>query len=694
MKNTFVKVLSMMMALMMVVGILTVVPATAAGCNHTKGELVEEKSKEPTCIAWGYSTYICGLCGEEWETDAVAPTAANHSYVDQKEVPADCFTNYISAGKKCEYCGKVLEGCKEVAGTRLDHQFVGEITPATCTTNKKLVYTCKICNKDAETIKDKGLYIGYTEGDSASKTAWLTKYNAEWKFVEYAGTALNANHADLEWTMVVSPSCTPGKAEGFCKKCNQVIRETVIPAIHSTPYEVNPHNHSCAEYPAGVYKCSVCQAVLTPNAQKNPNYGKHTATTPVLSLDVPVNPYNLPTKPVTGGKFSMEELRYYGYDVNQILGKKPTCTTEGYQLVQCACGAIFNETIEKANHNYGGAGYTYVNPTNCTEAYYKTRTCITPNCGYKDTVILAAAANAGHNMVVVPSNTPGVAPENKSQDATCTQIGYTYRKCTNVDCMGNACGAFVKDTYVDPNGHAWGNPYWVSGSCDASPVYNKKCSVCNTPEVVPASQLTAAQKAHAWGAEVTVAPTCQEPEYKYVPCTVCGAWKDNPTKTHNYTQGSQKNPANHVYASAAELKAFVEAYDNDKTHTSDDALGIIGFNGSKKSSCTVAGELNIKCKYCSMDTADSRKTVAAPKADHDYVLASKANYNNSGAFTGLTTTAIPVKCNQTGYNADGEFCVECGNQKKAPTTIGFNAAAATLDQMEAYHNGTITWHHV
>ncbi len=696
MKNTFVKVLSLLMALMMAVGAFSMVTVTAAGCDHTKGELVEEKSKAPTCVAWGYSTYICGICGEEWETDAVAPSPANHNYVEKKEVYADCFTNYISAGKSCEYCGKVLEGCVEAAGTRLDHQFVGTIIDATCTEPAKLVYTCKLCSYDAETIKVKGWYMGGAD--------WLDKYETNWKANNNYSPALNANHANLEWTMVVSPSCTPGKAEGFCKSCNQVVRETEIPAIHggeANKYEVNPYNHACAEYPSGVWACKTCHTILTPNAQKNEHAGEHKVTTSIWEFNgytaqTTISATDLPSKP-NGGAFTIAELKRYGYEVGQTLVTPATCTATGSQLVQCECGAIFTETIKKANHNYGGAAYTYVVPKNCTEAYYKTRTCITANCGYKDVVILAAAANASHNMVVVPSNA-NVPDDQKSKDPSCTEISFVFRKCSNVDCMGNACGVTAKDTYADPKGHTFGAPYFVSGSCDANPVYYKKCSVCNTEVPASASELTAAQKAHVWGAEVTVDPTCQEAEYKYVPCTVCGAWKDNPTKTHNYTQGSQKNPAVHVYASAAELKAFVEAYDNDKNHTSDASLGIIGFNGSNTSSCTVAGQLNIKCKYCSMDIADSRKTVAAPKADHDKTTGSRVIYNSNGTFNRVDANPVAPKCNQIGYKANGEYCADCGYMMKAPEVDVFNLVGAvnkdSSTAMQAYHSGTITWFHV
>ena len=679
MKNTFVKVLSMMMALMMVVGALGVITVTAAECNHTKGELVPEKSKAPTCNAWGYSTYICGLCGEEWETDVTAPSEANHKFVDVPETPASCLSDYISAGKKCEYCGKVSEGCKPTANTRFDHQFVGTITEATCLTNKTLVYTCKFCAKTADEIKNKGLYVGGAE--------WVAEYTEKWQKVEYAGTATNPSHADLEWTMVVSPSCTPGKAEGFCADCKTVVRETSIPAIHGEPVELNPENHACAEYPSGVFACKDCGTILTSNAQKNPNAGQHNNTTPIFSsFTQTVSATDLPVKP-EGGKFTIAELQSFGYNVGDTLGKDATCTATGVQLVQCECGAIFNKTINKKNHSY--SAYTYVAPTDCTKAYVKTRTCSV--CTYVDTVVLVAAANAAHNMVVVPSNA-NVPADQKSQDATCTGIGYTFKKCSNVDCMGAACGATAKDTYVDELGHAYGTPVFVPAAgitcTSAGNNYKKTCSRCNGSEMVAKP---ATVTGCTWGAEVTVAATCNEREYKYIPCTICGAWKDNPSKTHNYTTGSQLNPNNHVYATDAELKAFVEAYDADNTHTSDAALGILGFNGTQKSSCTVAGAINLKCKYCSMSTADTTKTVAAPKADHDYISGSRAIYNN-GAFVSVDTNAVAVKCNQVGYAADGKFCEECGAMQagKAPTATYFDA---NKQADVTKHAGTVTLVH-
>ena len=721
MKNTFVKVLSIVMALMMVVGTFSTLAVFAEDkCEHTKGVLVEKH--DPTCAEVGYSVWKCDLCGENWqpEDEVKLPSADLHKYEDVDAVEANCLTNAFSAGKKCVNpgCGDVLEGCVEAVGTRVEHQFVATITEADCLNPGKVVRTCKICNLTAEKIKDDGKYMG--------GQAWLDKYEAEWK-EEIKTPALNPDHANLTWTVVEAPKqvegdCLAGKAEGFCEVCKTVIRTAEIPAIH-TEYTLNPENHDCGEYDSTVKACENCHKILTPNADehKMENAGKHENTTPIFATpngdydyETTVDGLSLPEKP-EGGKFTLVELKGYGYEVGDTLATEATCDKPGSALVQCECGAIFTKVLE-ADHDYTGVAYEYNEPKECTQAYTKTREC--NNCDYVDIVVLVEAAETECNLVVVPHDAEVAQGEKKSKLPGCTTNGYTYSKCENKTCMGDACTADLTNAYVDAVGHNWSAPVLVSGICNGG-VYRKFCTTENCDGGENKAECAVEGCTHgdvatctmsgdvvaqpetitdcAWGAKVTVAATCHAVAYSYIPCTVC----DN-EKERADVEGSVVNPDNHVYATDAQLKAFVEGeIDEDvleaKYADVDEAereaaywlgeFGIEGFDKGVASTCTVAGKIHIKCIYCSMDVADTAKTVVAPLKDHTPIPGAGVEKDSNGAFVRVIESAIEMKCDTVGYAADGEYCSVCGLEKKAPTKTTFDPT--DVNQINS-HKGTVT----
>nr|MBQ4455477.1 immunoglobulin domain-containing protein [Clostridia bacterium] len=65
----------------------------------------------PTCTEQGYTTYTCE-CGESYVDNYT--DSLGHKAADVPEVPATTESTGITAGKKCEVCGKILEGCEEI----------------------------------------------------------------------------------------------------------------------------------------------------------------------------------------------------------------------------------------------------------------------------------------------------------------------------------------------------------------------------------------------------------------------------------------------------------------------------------------------------------------------------------------------------------------------------------------------------
>ncbi len=150
MKKTMMKLLSVVMALMMLFGSFSVL-TYAVPHEHdktTKGETVA-----PRCNAYGYTLYTCS-CGETWATDIVAKTEGTHSDAIGKtvDVPAKaptCEEDGMSAGKACIWCGTILEG-GEKTGDKLGHQEKWVLVAEDCNEPERIVFKCinEGCDKE------------------------------------------------------------------------------------------------------------------------------------------------------------------------------------------------------------------------------------------------------------------------------------------------------------------------------------------------------------------------------------------------------------------------------------------------------------------------------------------------------------------------------------------------------------------
>ncbi len=142
MKNTFVKVLSLMMALMMFVGVFGMITVSAA-CAH---ENCKETVVPATCVVAGFTRYECNDCGEEF-IDNIVPATGNHDWVDQPATEANCTEPAYSAHKKCSVCKAVKEGTRtETAPSLGGHVFtLTETIPATCYEKGYTVEVCARC---------------------------------------------------------------------------------------------------------------------------------------------------------------------------------------------------------------------------------------------------------------------------------------------------------------------------------------------------------------------------------------------------------------------------------------------------------------------------------------------------------------------------------------------------------------------
>jgi len=640
MKNTFVKVLSLLMALMMAVGVFSTI-SFAAECDHTKGTLIE--TVKPTCQDLGYSRYTCGICAEEWVTDVIYPSAEYHEVIEYKATAASCLAPAYTAGAKCKYCDYTPTGVEapaSVENSQLAHQFVGSKVDATCTADAVFVYTCKLCTKTAEEIK--ALV-------DEEKTQWVGQSYEQYAFKPLDGEENEAKGHNYKWTVVYAPSntagaCTDGLTRGVCLNCGDV-KESPIPVTHDYSINLNPNGVTCGEYKSG-FQCKYCGDLKDAVKNDADKVGVHTVgyTVPVgTKFDVEKLPVKIPATDETPAVyFTIKELEGLGYKIGDVISYDATCKAAGSLLVVCSCGQVTPKPVAVKAHSFTVYG-DIIWPTDCTKPAVRESVC-DYGCNTKDTKVVVEAACAAHTT------------KDTETKPTCTEIGYTVTTCTNkfiADGEEVTCGYNSgKHTYKDPNGHSWSDAQWVSGDCGSAD-YTKTCTVCKA-DYEETTGLTVAEpdanKAHKYGAEVTVPATCAAPSYKSKVCSICGDEVQTPIKD------AKPDPSVHTYPTGKDLLTEKE--------------GVVEFVIDKAPTCAQAGQAIVWC----VDCGEGMKQVTTGTLDHTTATTTENCYKitASGKWT-LYYKDLAAKCNAYGYKADGTYCSVCGYEVKAATRLDYDA---------------------
>lgn len=216
-----------------------------------------------------------------------------------------------------------------------------------------------------------------------------------------------------------------------------------------------------------------------------------------------------------------------GHDFVLVEETEPDCTTDGYTLYECHCGATKEQILYAAGHDFGDdhicdhCGYervvhthvynpTVVDPT-CTSVGYTVYTC---DCG--DSYRADYVDQLGHHW------DEGVV----TQEKTCDTDGQKTYTC--VDC-GTTYDVVIRA------GHNWSEEVTVEATCTTDGSLTRTCQLCQLVEVetIPA--------AHSWDdGEVTLEPTCNDAGIKLCTCTVCSetAEIEIPKLGHHFVDGS------------------------------------------------------------------------------------------------------------------------------------------------------------
>ena len=268
-----------------------------------------------TCTQEGVMTYTCERCGDT-KTETIA--MKEHTVAIDAAVAPTCTETGLTEGKHCSVCEKVLVEQEVVPA--LDHAWDdGEVTtPATCTQEGVMTYTCERCGKtETRPIEAKG----HTEAIDAA----------------------------------VAPTCTEtGLTEGkHCSVCNEVlVEQEVLPALdHDWDEGKVTTPATCTQEGVMTYTCERCGDTKTEPIAMT----EHT-----VAIDAAVAPTCTETGLTEGSHCSVcnevlveqEALPALDHDWDEGKVTTPaTCTQEGVMTYTCTrCGDTKTETIEATGH--------------------------------------------------------------------------------------------------------------------------------------------------------------------------------------------------------------------------------------------------------------------------------------------------------------------------------------------------------
>lgn len=611
MKNTIIKVLSIVMAMVMALGTCIVVTATAgaADCKHANYEQYGDPV-EATCTTWGFTVYQCSDCKNHFKTeyDALDPAheaIEGHEWLNETVVKPTCIADGYTVAT-CSVCNKEAKHTPVPKGEAYHDWSDWSTKDATCTDKKVETRTCKICAKVE------------TKEYSANGHKWVAQKDT-----------------------VVAPKCSgvntkenPNAADGSmvyeCSVCG-VTKTVVIKSRledHGWVYmEASVDTCDTVGHVAG-YFCQWCFAPKSGNASDSWDKIKHEWE------QVPGTEMKEATCEEAGfwtakckncGKVEEKQVipaTHHEFKDNSITHVDATCTTWGYDLYGCIhCGKIFdNKSYAPLGHKWSEDGKD-VDAT-CTTPAGKEHTCTNTwkdrdnvtviSCDATIVKAVEGAKPLGHKNVT----------EVKAVAATCEAVGYTAGKQCGV------CGEYTEGHVEIP---ALGHDIKVTVCTVTTGEYNayEECTraeECGYKPVFSKKTFSAnATESHSYvKTAASVAATCTEDGRDVLECRFCAKPSVNVVKAtgHDIVENKEANRApnctNDGYYS--EICKNCNGIFNAKVlpAVADAHVGVINEDLSYAANCVKDGQEVGECSICNKPYVK-----VLPKLGHDMVDVAK-----------------------------------------------------------------------
>ena len=381
----------------------------------------------PTCVAEGYTTYTCSVCGDTYTSDKVS--AAGHKEETITGTAATCTEKGLTEGKKCSVCDTVLEAQEEIPlADHTEETVAGKA--ATCTekglTEGKKCSVCDTVLEEQEEISAKG----HTEVIDAAVAATCTttgktegKHCSVCNAVLVEQTEVSAKgHTEVIDAAVAATCTTAGKTEGkHCSACNTVlVEQTEVSAKGHTEIVDAAVAATCTTTGKTEGKhCSVCNEVLVAQTE-----------TPALGHDM--------------GAYMQTSA--------------PSCTEAGEERSDCSrCDHYETKTVDALGHkwNNGAATYSWSSDYKTCTA---TRICVNNN-SHKETATATVTSKTVNATCAADGSTTYTATftEGWASKQTKTVVIEATVSLKPNDNWKQASARFAAYFYIDDNTNTWVN---------------------------------------------------------------------------------------------------------------------------------------------------------------------------------------------------------------------------------------------
>lgn len=631
MKNTIIKVLSVVMAMVMVMGAVLVVSVSAAdeACKHENYEQIGDPVAA-TCTEWGFTLYQCSDCKyykTEFNTlEKPHNLTKGFEWIVKEEVGATCIADAYNVNV-CPICE--TEVVVVIENTKSDEFHAwGEWTKveATCTEAGNQTRKCTICEKEeTKTLSIEGHKWVAQEADYVEPkcTAYVAAYGLTDEKLAYGSMPYVCSDCGATRTVEIKPvdyhKWTAMEAEAdtcdvighnkgtfclWCKTGKDPSKDIVTDTLKhqwTIDYSKEYKAPTCEATGFWTLKCSNCSTSY------------------------------IHTEKATGHEWNKEKPTTY---------VEPTCTTWGYKLYGCTrCGMKFeNESIAPLGHKWAEEGTKY--GPNCTEAGRIEYACTNK---WHDKDGFEVACDAVNK--VEDKNAPALGHgELINVDAVlgdCTTNGTAAGKKCSV------CGKFVEGgQIITAPGHKY-----VNSVCTVAGKYDQICDVCGDIKLEGATVATSGKESHALLLNSEIPATCTTPGTAFYTCKYCDKYLNEPLK--------QIIPALGHKAKETKLPA---------TCTSDGYILVTCERegcGQQISNTVLAKDPN---GHTFADGVDAVKaTCTTPGFEHGICLNCGHIVSKDIPALGHDIVTIPAKaatCTDPGNKA-GEYCKRCDYEKVA-----------------------------
>lgn len=558
MKNTFVKVLSMMMALMMIVGAFSMITVSAATCTH---ENCTETVVNPTCEDAGFTKVVCKDCGFESIKDIV-PATGKHTWTTVPGTEADCDEPAYEPYQLCTACGKKVGEKTPVKDSKPTGHFynIPVTQEATCTQDGYTSKKCAVCGDIDKTPVDKG--------GNYDKTA-------------------DAGHKYVYTVVTPATACLNGTYNVTCENCDlsyqihdEDKKHTPVTVTTGTIELAGEGNVVVGSGCGAKYKelkyCTTCKVKL--DAKANDDLGHD----PVLIYGSGEG------DTLTSSDINAQIIADTGLQMGDRTQVAATLNEDGYSLRYCkTCGKYFLYVYEKLiNHDKGNhtwnEGWKFKPAADHTKNTIRVDRC--SYCGLTREVNLNDAKPHNYTLADGKPNQDVVA-------MTCASNGYTRHYCT-------LCDYYYDDAIVYATGHTYGD--WTYTNCVGGDMtrtcVNKHCNkgVAQNKNYV---ETKASDRTKHDFEVVTTPATCMDNAFAENICKICKI---------NAGKDGVKQPAAGIDASNHVIKDMQLDYDKS---TVDHKLDTV-----QNQSCTNPEISKWACACGTMVTVKS-----AEPAGHDIV---------------------------------------------------------------------------